>query len=317
MNGQPSTNGSADTGNTTSGGIPSGISAGGFSGSMPSGSSGSMPSGSSGSMPSGSGASAGGSSGEAQSGQSAAMGTNGFDTSSTDISILGNSYDLTQVKSLLEQEPSDEDAAEDLLEELTDAQEDVQTQYEELQRMEKIYGLQIQYTYDTANLAAELAEITYEQELQEWEDTLAKAKEEKAAAEEQKALLDAMADGTVVAGKSGIVSSISYEEGDTISSTVPVISYYDTDTVTVTLEISQEEIAGIAVGQTAEVQMDRFGTIEGTVSEKSVEPESGTSRTNVVYTVDISIENETGRINSGTAVTVTLDGRNADEEEQG
>ena len=203
------------------------------------------------------------------------------------------------------------------LEELTDAQEEVQTQYEELQRMEKIYELQIQYTYDTTNLAAQLAEITYEQELAEWEDTLSEAKEEKEAVEEQKALLDAMTDGTVVADQNGIVASVSYEEGDTVSSSVPVVSYYDTDTVTVTLEIPQEEIAGIAVGQTAEVQMDRFGTVEGTVSEKSVEPESGTSRTNVVYTVDVSIGNESGRISSGTAVTVTLDAENADEEEQG
>lgn len=265
-----------------------------------------------------SGASAGSSSaGAAQSGQSAAMGTNDFDTSSTDISILGNSYDLTQVKSLLKQEPSDEDAAEEILEDLTDAQEEVQTQYRELQRMEKIYELQIQYTYDTTNLAVKLAEITYEQELQEWEDTLSEAKEEKAAVEEKKALLDAMTDGTVVAGRSGIVASVSYDEGDVLSSSAPVVSYYDTDTVTVTLEISQEEIAGIAVGQTAEIQIDRSGTVEGTVSAKSVEPESGTSRTNVVYTVDISIENETGRISSGTAATVTLDAGNADEEEQG
>ena len=299
MDGQPSTDGSTDNGSASGSGMPSGSSGG----SMPSGTSGASAD--------------SGSTGVAQSGQSAAMDTNGFDTSSADISILGNSYDLTQVKSLLEQEPSDEDAAEDLLEELTDAQEDVQTQYEELQRMEKIYELKIQYTYDTTNLAAQLAEITYEQELQEWEDTLAEAKEEKAAVEAQKALLDAMTDGTVVADQSGTVSSISYEEGDTVSSAVPVVSYYDTDTVTVTLEISQEEIAGITVGQTAEVQMDRFGTIEGTVSEKSVEPESGTSRTNVVYTVDISIENETGWISSGTAVTVTLDAGNADEEEQG
>lgn len=256
------------------------------------------------------------SAGMTQSGQSDSMGTNGFDTSSADISILGNSYDLTQVKHLLEQEPSDEDAAEELLEELTDSLEEVQTQYGELQRMEKIYELQIQYTYDTTNLTAKLAEITYEQELQEWKDTLSEAREEKAAVEEQKALLDAMTDGAIVADQSGIVSSISYEEGDTISSNVPVISYYDTDSVTVTLEIPQEAIAGIVVGQAAEVQTDRFGTIDGTVSEKSAEPESGTSRTNVVYAVEISIGNESGRISSGTAVTVTLETESAGEEEQ-
>ena len=305
MNGQPSTEEGTDREGTSGGGMPSGSSgnsmASGFSGGT-------------GSMSSGASADSG-SAGAAQSGQSASMGTDGFDMSSADISILGNAYDLTQVKSLLEQEPSDEDAAEDLLEQLTDSLEEVQTQYEELQRMEKIYKLQIQYTYDTTKLAAQLAEITYEQELLEWENTLSEAKEEQETIEEQKAMLDAMTDGTICAQQNGIVASVSYDEGDVISSSVPVISYYDTDTVTVTLEIPQEEIAGIAVGQTVKVQMDRFGTIEGTVSEKSVEPESGTSRTNVIYTVEVSIENETGRINSGTAATVTFsEAENAGEE---
>lgn len=305
MNGQPSTEEGIDREGTSGGGIPSGSSgnsmASGFSGGT-------------GSMSAGASADSG-SAGAAQSGQSASMGTDGFDMSSADISILGNAYDLTQVKSLLEQEPSDEDAAEDLLEQLTDSLEEVQTQYEELQRMEKIYKLQIQYTYDTTKLAAQLAEITYEQELLEWENTLSEAKEEQETIEEQKAMLDAMTDGTICAEQNGIVASVSYDEGGVISSSVPVISYYDTDTVTVTLEIPQEEIAGIAVGQTVKVQMDRFGTIEGTVSEKSVEPESGTSRTNVIYTVEVSIENETGRINSGTAATVTFsEAENAGEE---
>ena len=305
MNGQPSTEEGIDREGTSGGGIPSGSSgnsmASGFSGGT-------------GGMSAGASADSS-SAGAAQSGQSASMGTDGFDMSSADISILGNAYDLTQVKSLLEQEPSDEDAAEDLLEQLTDSLEEVQTQYEELQRMEKIYKLQIQYTYDTTKLAAQLAEITYEQELLEWENTLSEAKEEQETIEEQKAMLDAMTDGTICAQQNGIVASVSYDEGGVISSSVPVISYYDTDTVTVTLEIPQEEIAGIAVGQTVKVQMDRFGTIEGTVSEKSVEPESGTSRTNVIYTVEVSIENETGRINSGTAATVTFsEAENAGEE---
>ena len=307
MNGQPSTEKGTDREGTSGGGMPSG-SAGNSMASGFSGGTGSMSA----------GASADSSSaGAAQSGQSASMGIDGFDMSSADISILGNAYDLTQVKSLLEQEPSDEDAAEDLLEQLTDSLEEVQTQYEELQRMEKIYKLQIQYTYDTTKLAAQLAEITYEQELLEWENTLSEAKEEQETIEEQKAMLDAMTDGTICAQQNGIVASVSYDEGGVISSSVPVISYYDTDTVTVTLEIPQEEIAGIAVGQTVKVQMDRFGTIEGTVSEKSVEPESGTSRTNVIYTVEVSIENETGRINSGTAATVTFsEAENAGEEGQ-
>lgn len=287
-----------------------------------------MPGGSAG----GAGSMAGGASGNAaggsdESGQDAgsagntiqgtgAAGQNGQSAlSDEDISLLGDTYDLTSVKQLISREPSDSDDAQDLIEELQDSRETTETQYKELQRKKKIFELEIQHTYDTAVLAGKLAELTYQQELSDWEETLAEAKQNKADLEKQKALLEAMTDGVIHAERDGTVASMSYEAEDLLSSGTPLVSYYDTDTVSITLEIPQEEIASLSVGDTAEVTLAGAGRLEGTLTEKSVEPEDGTSRTTVNYTATVSLDNSDGRLSDGLSATVTFTQKEENEEE--
>ena len=226
--------------------------------------------------------------------------------SDEDISLLGDTYDLTSVKQLLSREPSDSSDAQELIEELQDSRETTKVQYEELQRKKKIFELEIQYTYDSAVIAGKLAELTYQQELSDWEETLAEAKQNKADLETQKALLEAMTDGVISADRDGTVASISYEAEDLLDSSIPIVSYYDTDTVSITLEVPQEEIASLSVGDTAEVTLAGAGRLEGTLTEKSVEPEDGTSRTTVNYTATVSLDNSDGRLSDGLSATVTF-----------
>ena len=226
--------------------------------------------------------------------------------SDEDISLLGDTYDLTSVKQLLSREPSDSSDAQDLIEELQDSREATKAQYEELQRKKKIFELEIQHTYDSAVIAGKLAELTYQQELSDWEETLAEAKQNKADLETQKALLEAMTDGVISADRDGTVASISYEAEDLLDSSIPIVSYYDTDTVSITLEVPQEEIASLSVGDTAEVTLAGAGRLEGTLTEKSVEPEDGTSRTTVNYTATVSLDNSDGRLSDGLSATVTF-----------
>lgn len=223
-----------------------------------------------------------------------------------DISLLGDTYDLTSVKQLLSREPSDSSDAQDLIEELQDSRETTRVQYEELQRKKKIFELEIQHTYDSAVIAGKLAELTYQQELSDWEETLAEAKQNKADLETQKALLEAMTDGVISADRDGTAASISYEAEDLLDSSIPIVSYYDTDTVSITLEVPQEEIASLSVGDTAEVTLAGAGRLEGTLTEKSVEPEDGTSRTTVNYTATVSLDNSDGRLSDGLSATVTF-----------
>lgn len=122
-NGQQNGTGNAQTGGTMSGGM-----------SGASGSTGSMA------------GAASGTETQQGSGESISIAAGGENSlSGEDISLLGDTYDLSNIEQLLSREPSDSDAAQDLIDELEDSQETVETQYEELQRKEKIFALEIQH----------------------------------------------------------------------------------------------------------------------------------------------------------------------------
>ena len=276
-------------------GMPGGMSGSTSGGSMPGGTSGSGMAGGI----SGSGMAAGGSSGGASPDgelQSETLSAEDLGLLEEDISLFGDTYDLTQIISLTEREPSDSEEAYDLIGQLEDAGTTVEEQYAELIRNQDASKLQIQYTYDSAVIDGKLAEITYRQEVQEWEETLADAESEKETLEAGKAVLDSFTDGIVTADRSGTISSVSFEAGDLLESGVPVVSYYDTDQAEVEIE----------VGDTAEVELPGAGTVSGTVTEKSPEAESGTSRTAVSYLVTVSMDNENGRISQGLSASVTI-----------
>lgn len=225
----------------------------------------------------------------------------------TDISLFGDTYDLSQVESLLEQEPSDSDSAEKLLDQLEEAAGTVEKQYAELNRNKKATELKIQYTCDTSVLAGKLAAITYEQEQQEWEETLTEAKDKVTELEEKKAVLESMPEGVLTAEKSGTVAAVNYEAEDVLSSDTPILSYYDTETVTVTIAVPQEKIAEVQVGDSVEVTLAGVRAIEGTITEKSPEVQEGNSKTTVNYQVTVSIDNENGRLSAGMSASVTVD----------
>ena len=290
-------------GSTTENGEKEGNTAGSGNGGMPGSATGGVGNASGGTGESGQAAESSGSTIQ----RTGVTGQNGQSAlSDEDISLLGDTYDLTSVKQLLSREPSDSSDAQELMEELQDSRETTKVQYEELQRKKKIFELEIQHTYDSAVIAGKLAELTYQQEIADWEETLAEAKQNKADLETQKALLEAMADGVISADRDGTAASISYEAEDLLDSSIPIVSYYDTDTVSITLEVPQEEIASLSVGDTAEVTLAGAGRLEGTLTEKSVEPEDGTSRTTVNYTATVSLDNSDGRLSDGLSATVTF-----------
>ena len=240
-----------------------------------------------------------------------------MELSEEDISLFGDTYDLSQVISLIEQEPSDSSQAEELLEQIEDSRETVTQQYEELVRNQRATELEIQYTYDSSVIAGKLSEITYEQEVNEWEETLAEAKSGKEELEEGRDFLESLEQGTVAADRSGTVAALSFEAGDETYGGTVLVSYYNTDTVQVVLEVSQYDISKISVGDTVQAEISGSGTFSGTISEKSLEAESETSRTTVNYQVTVSIENENGRLSSGSSASVTVNGQEEESEAAG
>lgn len=224
-----------------------------------------------------------------------------------DISLFGNTYDLSQVESLLDQEPADSESAENLLDQLEEAKKTVSSQYEELTREQKATEFGIQYTYETSVLNGELAEITYEQELAQWEESLAETKNAKEEMEEKKAILDQMTDGIITADTEGTISAVNYEEDDVLDNTVPLLSFYDTEQVFITISVPQEDIALMQVGDTVEVSVGGRQELSGKITEKAMEEQEGNSRTTVNYEVTVTVENEDGRLSAGSSASVTAE----------
>lgn len=220
-------------------------------------------------------------------------------------SLFGDTYDLTSVENLLERTASSEEEAESILEDLEAAAETVADQYAELIRNEKITRLEIQYTCDTAVIAGKLAEITYQQEVEELENSLGEAKSSVAELQEEESKLKTFADGVVPAGYTGSIAAVNYAAGDELNNSTALYSVYDTDVVTVTLAVSQYEISEFHVGDTVSVQLSGYGTREGTVSAKSPEASENSSRTSVNYEVEVTIDNSNGRLSSGVSAAVS------------
>ncbi len=239
-------------------------------------------------------------------GGSGDMGSGGISGSSQEDSLFGDTYDLTEAWALVEKEPSDADDAEELVEELGDTLEEARLQYEELLRIKEATELEIRYTYDTTILEGKLAEITYQQEVAKLEETLQAAKDALQELQDEKALLEEMTDGVLTAATGGTVATVGYEEGDTLMSSLAAYSLYETDTVTIPIEVSQYDIADLCVGDTVSVEISGYGRWEGVVSEKSQEADTSQSRTSVNYEAEISVDNSSGRLSPSLAATVTI-----------
>ena len=167
-----------------------------------------------------------------------------------------------------------------------------------------------QNTYDTAVLEGEYADVTYKDTVStlktaydEAADTLADLKEE------QSALL-ALDKGTITAEYDGTIASVSYDAGDILNSDLSLVSYSDTDKLSVAVEVLQEDIAKIAVGDTVSIRTMSgradSNNIEGTITSIAAEATSSGSMSNVTYTVTVTFDNSGGELTANTSAYVTF-----------
>ena len=88
----------------------------------------------------------------------------------------------------------------------------------------------------------------------------------------------------------GVVTLVSYTEGDTVPAGKSVVTIGDSGEKCVAAEIPQEDIGGVELGQVVELQFvaDPDNTISGRVVEKNLVPTQGTE--GVTYTVKIAFD---------------------------
>lgn len=194
------------------------------------------------------------------------------------------------------------------LDELYSQLEDLQEAYEQAKRDAVTKTAQIQKEYEEAVLGGEYADDEYKATIDALEEEVETAQETlEALLEEQGALL-ALEDGVICADRSGTVAAVSYEAEDVLTNGVALVSYYDMDTLFISVEVPQEQIALLAVKDAVDVSVSGSReTVIGEIASIATEKTSGGSISNVTYTVVIAIDNSDGALSSGASATVLFD----------
>lgn len=213
--------------------------------------------------------------------------------------------DLKQAMTLYENKVRE---AENAIEQLEGSIDALQQNYESASLAYETKKLELQKTYETSVLEGKYAETTYNETVEKLKSAVEKAEDTLTDLQEEQAALLALEDGVVCANQSGTLASVTYDAEDVLFSGAAFVTYYDTATLTISVEIEQENIAKVAVGD--EVSVTVTGSrrdVTGTVASVASAATTGRSVSAVTYAVVIAIENENNMLSAGSSATVTFE----------
>lgn len=210
----------------------------------------------------------------------------------------------TSYEEFLQQADSSNEQIAEKMKEITK----IQTQMAYTQALMEKDILQATQKLETANLEGSLAEQTKSSSLSSYETTLAKAQEELEECTQRLEEFEAfVGEGTVYAKGSGLVTTVGYEEGDSLITAGTLISYAVSDAMTIEVDVAQEDVTTMKVGDAVSIQ---FAAYEDVVYEGIVEAitttATSTNSATVSYPVRILILGDTSKIYEGMTADVTF-----------
>lgn len=166
-----------------------------------------------------------------------------------------------------------------------------------------------QSTKDLNTAAGELAGAVYDYTKESLQSTVDSAQADVDEARENLDALQAFVgeDGIVYADQDGMVTAVSYEEGDELTQTGTMLTYVQEDSYTVSVDVSEEDIAGISIGDTVRIVFDAYGEEEytGLVNSVTTTKTSDYAKT-VSYPVEIKIQGDTQKLFGGMTAEITF-----------
>ena len=161
---------------------------------------------------------------------------------------------------------------------------------------------------DTALLAGEYADDVYENTVANLKAACDTADDALSELQKEQSALLALEDGVVTAAWDGILSGVLYEAGDTLAGDSVIAQYLNQDIITVAVEVSQEDISKISVGDKAEVSIAGMPmeSREGEICYIATSATSERSMSNVTYTAEIALDNSENQIARDTSAYVTF-----------
>ena len=116
------------------------------------------------------------------------------------------------------------------------------------QAKQKIDKLDTEETYQEAVITGQNAQTTYNATVEDLKETLQEAEETKEKREEQlQAFEDFVgSDGILYATEDGVITEVSYEAGDRLTTTGVLFSYATSDDMRISVDVTQEDIRALA-----------------------------------------------------------------------
>ena len=193
-------------------------------------------------------------------------------------------------------------------EELESKLSQLESDYQQALRDAVTKQVSIENEYDSTVLEAQYADSTYDATITTLQAAVDSAQSTLDDLEEEQNALLSLEDGVVCASQDGTIASVTYDTDDTLVEQQAFVTYYNTQTISISVEVSQEDISKIAVGDTVAVAISgaRTGDVEGKVASIASSATTGGSVSNVTYAVEIQIDNSDGMLSSGSSATVTF-----------
>lgn len=139
------------------------------------------------------------------------------------------------------------------------------------------------------------------------EETYQEAEETKEKREEQlEAFEDFVgSDGILYATEDGVITEVSYEAGDRLTTTGALFSYATSDDMRISVDVTQEDIVDLQVGDAVDITFTAYPEDSYTGSILSINTTATSDYSNTVsYTVEISVEGELEQLYGGMTADV-------------
>ena len=233
----------------------------------------------------------------------------GYEGAGTDNTVnfmtIQNGY--LSARSKYQQAKSALTQAEDALSENESAITDLQNQLAAAQAKQKIDKLDTEETYQEAVITGQNAQTTYNAAVEDLKKTLQEAEETKEKREEQlQAFEDFVgSDGILYATEDGVITEVSYEAGDRLTTTGALFSYATSDDMRISVDVTQEDIVDLQVGDAVDITFTAYPEDSYTGSILSINTTATSDYSNTVsYTVEISVEGELEQLYGGMTADV-------------
>ena len=218
----------------------------------------------------------------------------------------------TEYLAAKERYETETESRQDKRQEIADKQEEIQEKEADIIRLQDKSGrreMEAGQTYDKAVLDGSIAEETYASTLQALERNIETIQEEVKTFQEKLADFDAFTgtDGMVYAESDGLITEVYYEAGDSLQEESALFAYAQQDSCTISIDISEEDISAVEIGDMVEVVLHAWPdeVYTGCVKE-IVSTETSRSSATVSYPVTVQISGDTTKLYGGMTGDVPL-----------